>query len=91
MKDKLGYKTNPQFYSDSVYKWAEEKGFKNIQFAQDNRCQVVENTLIRKAVARGKIKLDLSKVEKNQMLDRLNRFEGFQNYDILDSQIGFVL
>lgn len=85
LKDKLGYKTNPQFYSDSVYKWAEEKGFKNIQLAQDNRCKVVENTLIRKSISRGKIKLDLSKAEKSLMLDRLNRFEGFQDYDILDN------
>lgn len=87
LKLKYGFKNKTQFYPDSVYDWAELHKIKDIKFAQENRNQVLERSLVQAKVARGKPKLDLKKSEKQESIDRHNRFIGFQNYDLLDSEI----
>lgn len=88
LMQKYGFKSKPDFYTDSQVKWAEEKGFNNLELATINRSQVVERTLIAAKVARSGVKLDLGKAERNEMLDRQNRFIGFQDYQELDLLLG---
>lgn len=90
LKQKYGFENKVQYFSDSVYDWAELHKIKDLDIAQENRNQVVERSLIQSKIARGKPKLDLKKAEKQEGIDRHNRFIGFQDYDYLDSQIGFV-
>ena len=91
VKDKLGLLTNHDLYSDSVKKWASNKGFSDLEDALKNRSKVVERCNIQSVVASGKMKQDYRKAEESMMHDRLNRFNGFTDYDFLDSQIGFVV
>lgn len=91
LKEKYGFGSDDMFYKESVKNWAELHKIDNLEYAQENRNLVVERSLIAAKVARGGIKLDLSKAEKNEMLARQSRFVGFQDYDFLDSQISLDL
>lgn len=91
LKQKLGYDTDPRFYPQSVKDWSELHGFNNFEAAQENRNIVVERSLIAAQIARGKPKLDLGKAEKNEAIDRANRFNGFTDYEVLDQKINFVV
>lgn len=89
---KLGYKTKPlEMYPDSVKDWKEKKGFNTLEAALNNRSKVVEICNVNAAVARGKPKADYYKLEKNEALDRSNRFNGFTDYDQEDLKIGLVV
>lgn len=91
LKAKYSFGSDNMFYKDSVKNWADLHKINNLEQAQKNRNLVVERSLIAAKIARGGIKLDLLKAEKNEMLARQSRFVGFQDYDTLDSQIGFDL
>lgn len=90
LKQKYGFENKVQYFPDSVYDWSELHKIKDLDVAQENRNQVLERFLVQSKVARGKPKLDLQKAEKQEGIDRHNRFIGFQDYDYLDSQISFV-
>lgn len=87
LKQKLGYETDPRFYSQSVLDWAELHKIDSLEDAQIDRNKVVERSLICSQIARSGIKLDLQKAEKQEAFDRLDRFNGFIDYDFLDKQI----
>lgn len=91
LKKKYGFISDNRFYKQSVINWADLHKINDLQVAQDNRNIVVERSLIAAKVARGSPKIDLQKCEKNEMNDRLDRFKGFTDYDVIDSQIGFVV
>lgn len=87
LKEKLGYETKPQYYGDSVYDWQQVNQINNIELAQSNRNVVVERCLMQSAIARGGTKLDLNKMSIQESQDRQNRFNGFTDYEKLDSYI----
>lgn len=91
LKTKLELSSKHNLYPDSVITWKNDKGFSDLDAAAKNRSSVVERTNIQKIVARGKCKQDYKQAEENIMIDRQNKFIGFQDYSTLDSQIGFVL
>ena len=78
LKQKLGYKTDPRFYSEAEEKWSNLHSITDMEKARENRNQVVERSLIASQVARGGLKIDLKKAELNEMNDRKNRFIDFR-------------
>ena len=74
LKNKYHFGSDYDFYKDSVRNWADLHKIKDLAEAQKNRDIVVERSLIASKVARGGLKLDLSKCENNEMLARKNRF-----------------
>ena len=88
LKEKYGFINDSRFYTQSQIDWCNEKKFSDIDLAVKNRSEVVERTLVRSQVARGKSKIDLLKCQNKESFDRLNRFNGFTDYDFLDSVLG---
>ena len=84
LRDKLGYKKNLSMYPESVVKWCNDKEFKDLDSAYKNRSNVVETVNERSIVAHGKPMVNFPKLQDNESLDRLNRFNGFTDYDSLD-------
>lgn len=87
LKDKLGYGSSPFMFPDSVVKWANEKGFDNLEKACKNRSKVVEVSNVRQDVAYGKPFINLQKKEYEESIDRQNRFNGFTDYEKIDKII----
>lgn len=91
LKEKLGLSSKNQLFPDSVIEWKNEKGFSDLFEACKNRSRVVERVNTQKVVARGKYKTDFIKLQDQESLDRLQRFNGFTDYDSEDLRIGFAV
>lgn len=91
LKEKYGFVNDNRYFKDSVIRWSDVHHIPDLDIAQANRNEVVERSLVRSKVARGKPKLDLLKCQDNEAVDRLDRWHGFTDYDSIDSQIGLVV